>query len=125
MAKPINITRCMKLWATETGGEQMARLGYAAMDVIRGQAAANDADYSAPAVRFNAIIEQLIAAGMDKEYRVLRMHYLAPGLPEPDKLARLAREGMPISRAAYHIYLDRAHCYFAGALDFGDPACES
>lgn len=125
MAKPTDITRCIRLWATETGGEQMVRLGYAAIDAIRGSEAANDPDYSAPVDHINRIIERLRDNGQTKEYLVLRLHYLTPQLNEAERFKLLPRVGLTISRAAYYIYLERAHSYFAGALDFGDPPCES
>ena len=39
-------------------------------------------------------------------------------LSESDRLARMARLGIKISRATYYSYLSSAHAYVAGALHF-------
>ncbi|HVI60117.1 MAG TPA: hypothetical protein VM619_14760 [Luteimonas sp.] len=126
MANPTDhIANRIRQWAIEAGGDQLKRLGYAAIEAIRNTAAANDPDYSADGAHIAAILERMHADGRWKEVRVLRVHYLAAGLTEGERIQRLRRDGLSVSRAAYYIYLDAAHAYVAGAIAFGDHPCES
>lgn len=115
----------IRRWAVEAGGDQLQRLGYAAIEAIRNTPAANDPDYSVDAAFIARVIEAMLASGREKQARVLRVHYLTPGLTEGERIQRLRREGFSVSRAAYYIYLDAAHAYVEGAVAFGDTPCES
>ena len=114
----------IRQWAIAAGGEQLQRLGYAAIEAIRTTPAANDPDWSIEAWRIAGILERMERDGRVKEAKVLRVEYLYPGLPEAERLARLRREGPSISRAAYYIYLDAAHAYVQSAIP-GDDPCAS
>lgn len=116
MAQPAEVVSAVRHWAEHAGGEQMRRCGHAAIEAIRATPCANDAEYSPCAARIASIIAGMERAGRTKEARVLRVHYLAGGLGEAERLARLRRDGLAVSRAAYYIYLDAAHAYIAGAL---------
>lgn len=120
-----DVTDRIKQWATALGGDQMQRLGYAAIEAIRGERAANDPDCSIDPNLIEDILASMAEDGFVKQARVLRVHYLAPGLSEADRLQRLRREGLSLSRAAYYIYLDAAHAYVSGALSFGGDPCAS
>ena len=124
-----DVTERIRHWATETGGDQMQRLGYAAIEAISGRSAANDGDYNpaahAPTSLVERAIQQLRRDGREKEWQVLRTHYLTPGLTESERLQRLRREGLAIGRTAYYIYLDAAHAYVSAALSFGGEPCAS
>lgn len=126
MATPNDtIANRIRQWAIEAGGDQLQRLGYAAIEAIRSTPAANDPDYSVDAARIAAILERMQAGGRIKEAQVLREHYMTPGLTEADRIQRLRRAGLSLGRTAYYIYLDAAHAYVEGAIAFGDTPCGS
>ncbi|MBB3843558.1 hypothetical protein FHT13_001121 [Xanthomonas arboricola] len=58
--------------------------------------------------------------GRWKEARVLRAEHCMGKLSEADRLARMSRLGLKISRASYYSYsyLAVAHAFVAGALTF-------
>ena len=120
-----HVLRQIRHWAKVAGGDQIHRLGYAALEAIRGADAANDSDYGdygddAIADGIGRILERMALDGWPKEALVLRVHYLSEALSESERLARVSRKGLPISRAAYYIYLNTAHAYVSAALSFGD-----
>lgn len=112
-------------WARSVGGDQIHRIGYAAIESIKAAGgAANDDTLNPEQAHISWLIERMHADGLNKEAQVLCVHYLSPGMNEGQRLHRLRRQGLSISRAAYYIYLDAAHAYMAGALT-GAQACAS
>lgn len=91
--------------------------GRLSLDVLQaiGQPAANDADGQGDA-DIDRIVQRMVAAGRWKEARVLLVEYAMPDATEALRLHRLQRLGMPVSRAAYYVYLDAAHAFVDGAL---------
>ncbi len=65
------------------------------------------------------LIQRMEQGGRWRESRVLCAEYLLPSIPEAERLARLDRDGLGISRAAYYIYLKAALAYLSGALSGG------
>lgn len=114
----------LREWAVAAGGEQLQRLGYAAIEAIRTTPAANDPDWPVEAWRIAGILDRMARDGRAKEAKVLAVEYLSPGLTEAERLKRLRREGLSVGRTAYYIYLDAAHAYVQSAIP-GDDPCES
>lgn len=120
MTTPAETTTRIRQWASAVGGEQLQRLGYAAIEAIRATPAANDPEIDVGTAQLARIIEQMAIDGWTKEALVLEVHYLSEGLSEGERLKRLSRKGLTSSRAAYYIYLNTAHAYVCAALSFGD-----
>ncbi|MBB3759230.1 hypothetical protein [Xanthomonas arboricola] len=78
----------------------------------------NLAQLAADAMRVESIVQCMERTGRWKEARVLRTEYCMASLSEADRLARMARLGLKISRASYYAYLASAHAFVAGALSF-------
>ncbi|TAA18215.1 hypothetical protein EA658_13795 [Pseudoxanthomonas winnipegensis] len=113
MPDPHSLKKLLQAWATAYGGEQFARFGYAADDRLAGAAlTTGDAEVD----RIEQIVQRLERVGRWKEARVLRAEFFLPDLPENDRLQRLKRIGLTISRAGYYIYLNAACAYVEGAL---------
>ncbi|TAA45659.1 hypothetical protein [Pseudoxanthomonas winnipegensis] len=113
MPEPHPLKNHLQAWAKAYGGDQFARLGYAADDRLTGAAAVSG---DAEADRIEHIVQRLERVGRWKEARVLRAEFFLPDLPENDRLQRLRRIGLTISRAGYYIYLNAACAYVEGAL---------
>lgn len=120
MPTPAETANRIRQWAIAIGGEQMQRLGYAAIEAIRSHAPANDPDFDDAQAELGGIIARMADDGWAKEALVLEVHYLSEGLTEAERLQRLSRKGLTVSRAAYYIYLNTAHAYVSAALTFGD-----
>lgn len=100
-------------WASAYGGEQLARLGYAAAPALAGASpTCGDTD----ADRVERIVRRMEHQGRWREARVLRAEYFMPGLPESERLHRLARIGVSIGRSAYYAYLKSAVAFVEGAI---------
>lgn len=113
----------LSAWAQAYGGEQLRRLGYSSLDRI-GDAPANDSNYH-ESEQVERIVQALEQSGRWKEARVLRAEYFMPGLAEPERISRLKRLGLSISRTSYYVYLDAGHAFVAGALSAatqGEPS---
>ncbi len=108
-------------WAAAFGGEQYQRFGYSASERLQ---AAGDV-HSMVAIGSAALsgaqeIECIVSAmeqqGRYKESRVLRAEYFLQALPETDRLQKLQRIGIPLSRVTYYTYLRTARAFLSGAL---------
>lgn len=95
----------LRQWAQAYGGEQLQRLGYAGNDRL-SRAALVSGD--AVADRVESIVAQLETQGRWKEARVLRAEFFMEGLDESERLRRLDRCGLRISRTSYYTYLNAA-----------------
>lgn len=104
-------------WASAVAGNQVQRT--TATGTERIDVAAGAALFAANAMRLESIVQRMEQSGRWKEARVLRTEYCMAGLSEADRLARLARLGLRISRASYYSYLASAHAFVAGALSVG------
>lgn len=103
-------------WASAIAGDQVRRT--TATGTERINADAGGALFAANAMRLESIVQRMEQSGRWKEARVLRTEYCMASLSEADRLARLARLGLKISRASYYAYLGSAHAFVAGALLF-------
>jgi len=109
------IKQRLQAWAEAYGGDQFRRLGYASTQTLAdGTAAVEDVPEEI------AHIEQIVAAmeqqGRWKEGRVLRAECLLAALPEGERIDRLRRIGVQVSRTAYYAYLRTATAFVEGAL---------
>lgn len=102
----------LRQWALAYGGEQLARLGYAGQDKLAGDAPASG---NADADRVELIVRRMEAQGRWREARVLRAEYFMEGLSEAERLQRLSRIGVSISRTSYYAYLKSAIAFVEGA----------
>lgn len=125
MTTPADVADRIRQWAIAAGGAQLQRLGYAAIEAIRGNPPANDPVYNVEAARIAWILAAMERDGYAKEAAVLRAHYLTEALTEAESLAHVRRGGLQVSRAAYYIYLNTGHAIVWAALTFGEPPCES
>ena len=108
-------------WASVYGGEQYRRLGYSATDRL---AAAQDVhtiaavavDMLNQAEQIERIVQAMEQSGRWKEARVLRAEFFMSGLSEAERLERLSRIGVGISRANYYVFLRTALAFMAGAM---------
>ncbi len=116
---PAEVANQIRQWAIAAGGEQLQRLGYAAVEAIRSTPPANDPDYDIQASQIAAILDQMRRDGWTKEALVLSVHYLSEALTEGERIARVRREGLQVGRTAYYIYLNTGHAYISAALSFG------
>lgn len=111
-------------WAHEYGGDQYARLGYAGQGVLATvmqhgflpDRSAARAPAKTPADDIERIVQLLEFNGRWREGRVLRAEYFLAGLSEDERLTRLRRCGLPMSRATYYTYLRTARTFLLGAL---------
>lgn len=103
-------------WATAFGGTQFLRLGYAEPGALPEHGGPTAPDASPEAEEIERIVRTMEQSGRWRESRVLRAEYFMAGLPEPDKLQRLARIGLTMSRAAYYTYLNSANAFVSGAI---------
>lgn len=108
-------------WAAVYGGEQFARLGYAeqarcgrSADVHAQVAGAVES--LGGAQQIESLVQSMESCGRWKEGRVVRCEYFSAGLAESERLRRLQRLGLPMSRASYYAYLRTAIAYLHGAL---------
>jgi hypothetical protein len=108
----------LRAWAHVHAGAQYRRLGYAATDALKGSTAPSEGD--AQGARLAAEIELIVLAmeraGRWRECRVLRAEHFLEALPEKERLQRLARIGLRMSRSTYYTYLRSAHSFLLGAL---------
>lgn len=108
----------LRQWASAFGGTQFQRLGFAADGTIvpldpRPQPIAPDDSSSAEIERIVRCMEE---TGRWRASRVLRVEYFMASLSETERLQRLQRLGMAVSRTAYYTYLRSAHAFVLGAL---------
>jgi hypothetical protein len=100
---PDDIAARLRLWANAHGPQ--------AAHVILG-----DESERAAADQVERLVQAMEQGGRWKEARVLRAEYYLPDEPESVRLTRLRRMGLPLSRAAYYIYLDAAEAFVVGAF---------
>ena len=106
----------LREWAAAFGGEQMRRTGAASSERL-GAIATDDLSSAPPsAVEIERIVQCMEHAGRWREGRVLRVQYFCPDVPEAERLRRLNRIGLGMSRAAYYIYLGAARSFALGAM---------
>nr|WP_308006575.1 hypothetical protein [Xanthomonas albilineans] len=105
MHAPQSLEQHLQAWANAYGGEQFARLGYAADDRL---ACTSNVSGDAAADRVEGIVQRLENIGRWKEARVLRVETFMQALPEAERLARLRLIGISIGRTAYYVYLNAA-----------------
>ncbi|WP_337054076.1 hypothetical protein [Pseudoxanthomonas sp. USHLN014] len=113
MPDPHPLKQRLQTWAVAYGGEQFARFGYSPDDRL---AATHATSGDEEADRIEHIVQRLERIGRWKEARVLRAEVFLTDLPEAERLQRLKRIGLTISRAGYYIYLNAACAYVEGAL---------
>ena len=65
--------------------------------------------------RIELVVRRMRKQGRWKEARVLRVECVLEGCPEAERLLRLSRLGLRISRASYYAYLKSAHAFIEGA----------
>jgi hypothetical protein len=106
-------------WAAAYAGAQFQRLGYASTERLAPSAKV-DGEYqdggTGPADEIEAIVRCMEQAGRWREARVLRAEYFMAALPEVERLQRLRRIGLTMSRAGYYVYLGAARAFVLGAL---------
>lgn len=107
-------------WAHALGGDQFKRLGYAgayALPTNGGTAPPDPAQVSdAGAEEIEHIVRRMEQSGRWRESRVLRAEYFMAGLCEAERLHRLSRIGLTMSRTAYYVYLGSARAFVLGAI---------
>ncbi|KAB7767611.1 hypothetical protein [Xanthomonas maliensis] len=106
----------LRSWAIAVAGDQVLRT--TATGTERVDVFSDIAQLAADAMRVESIVQCMEQTGRWKEARVLRTEYCMASLSEADRLARMARLGLKISRASYYAYLASAHAFVAGALSF-------
>lgn len=101
-------------WAESCGGEQYRRLGYSSAERIAF--AAPEPSTHAGADEIEAIVQAMEQGGRWKEARVLRAECFLASLSEVERIQRLTRIGLPMSRTSYYVFLASARSFVAGAL---------
>ena len=115
MSKQLHQQLCQ--WARAIAGDQVGRStpnGTERIDQVH-----EGVNLAVEVMRVESVVQRMEATGRWKEARVLRTEYFMAALPEADRLARLARMGLKISRASYYAYLASARAFAEGALS--DP----
>ncbi|RWU12449.1 hypothetical protein [Xanthomonas phaseoli] len=105
----------LRTWAAAVAGDQVLRATPTGTERIEPLEMAL---LAVDAMRVESIVQCMERTGRWKEARVLRTEYCLAGMSEGDRLARMARLGLRISRASYYAYLASAHAFVAGALSF-------
>lgn len=111
-----SLSKQLRDWATAVAGDQVVRS--TATGTERLEFLGDMALLAAQAMRVESIVQYMERTGRWKEARVLRAEYCMGKLSEADRLARMSRLGLKISRASYYAYLASAHAFVAGALTF-------
>lgn len=70
--------------------------------------------------RVEAVVRRMKRLGRWKEARVLRVEAGHGARPEQERLRRLSRLGLAISRASYYAYLNSAIAFVEGAFSGGN-----
>ena len=66
--------------------------------------------------RVEAVVRRMRQQGRWKEARVLRVESAIGAQPEQERLRRLSRLGLQVSRTSYYAYLNSALAFVEGAL---------
>ncbi|WP_282270016.1 hypothetical protein [Stenotrophomonas sp. PS02298] len=66
--------------------------------------------------RIEQIVRRMKKQGRWKEARVLRVEFVMGDCPEAERLHRLSRLGLRISRTSYYAYLQSARAFIEGVL---------
>lgn len=114
-----DVKALLKTWADAYGGDQYRRLGYASNDAL-GPACGQVESAARNAERIEHIVAAMERQGRWKEGRVLRAEVFMAALPEAERIARLRRIGVQVSRTAYYAYLRTALAFVDGALTRND-----
>lgn len=110
----INLKQRFKAWGQAYAGEQQARTVYTGTETLAADAPAPDVNEEAAEIE--RIVDRMEQLGRWKESRVLRAEYFCAGLTEAERLQRLRRLGLSVSRTSYYVYLDAAGVFVLGAL---------
>ncbi|WP_300616082.1 hypothetical protein [Dokdonella sp.] len=108
------LKRRLAEWADAYGGEQYRRLGYSSAERIAF--AAPEPTTCSGADEIESIVQAMEQGGRWKEARVLRAECFLAALSEVERIQRLTRIGLPMSRASYYIFLGSARSFICGAL---------
>jgi len=106
----------LREWAAALGGEQFHRTGAASSERLGAFSPADIMTMTAPVAEVERIVQRMESTGRWREGRVLRVQYFCPELPEAERLRRLNRIGLGMSRAAFYIFLGAARAFALGAL---------
>lgn len=103
-------------WARAYAGAQFRRLGHASTDALTPGRVLDLAGLDAEADEIERIVRAMEDCGRWREARVLRAEYYMAGVPEAERLQRLARIGLRMSRTSYYAFLGSARAFVLGAL---------
>lgn len=108
------LKRRLSEWADTYAGDQFRRLGYSSPERIAS--AAPERSTRSAADEIEAIVQAMEQSGRWKEARVLRAECFLAALSEVERIQRLTRLGLPMSRTSYYVFLASARSFVAGAL---------
>jgi hypothetical protein len=115
-------------WAEALGGDQFRRLGYAGAYALPTNGGTTPPDLdpvsNSGADEIEHIVRRMEQSGRWRESRVLRAEYFMAGLCEGERLQRLSRIGLTMSRTAYYTYLGSARAFVLGAIACSSEATE-
>jgi hypothetical protein len=112
--------RRLQAWAAAFGGEQFRRFGYVESERLKGPPDAAE-PMDSPEGEIERIVRAMEQGGRWRESRVLRCEYFCAGLPERERMMKLRRLDVSVSRASYYTYLSSAFAYVEGALSLRQP----
>lgn len=113
----IELKRALGEWAKAYGGMQFRRLGYAGNGALKAvDEEIAEVEPGSVAEQIEHIVRLMEECGRWRESRVLRAEYFMAGLAECERLERLKRIGMQMSRPTYYRYLDAAKAFVLGSL---------
>lgn len=115
-----SLNQQLRDWAAAVVGDQVMRT--TANGTERLDFADDLALLAVQVMRVESIVQCMESTGRWKEARVLRAEYCMGKLSESDRLSRMSRLGLKISRASYYSYLASAHAFVAGALLFSSES---
>lgn len=115
-APEVQLKHRLVAWARAYAGAQFRRLGHASTEALAAGRTLDLAGLDAEADEIERIVRAMEDCGRWREARVLRAEYYLAGVPEAERLQRLARIGLRINRTTYYACLGSAKAFLLGAL---------
>lgn len=124
-APEIQLKHRLTAWAKAYAGAQFRRLGHASTEALKAGPALDLAGLDAEADEIEMFVREMEACGCWREARVLRAEYYFAGVTEAERIHRLARNGLRISRPSYYVALKAAKVFLLAKLCSTNGACRS
>lgn len=120
------LERRLRAWADDYGGGRYEDIGFGNRHPLKtliehGGFMPESGGFQRPPIRtasddVEQAVKDMESGGMFKHGRVLRCEYFLAEHPEEEKLRRLRKVGLPMSRAGYYNFLAQAKAYVLGAI---------